>query len=238
MQNEIGHEYTLTTNTAQASRSRKMIAAQLFPRLTLPQQEALLERQINRKKYLENYEVLASSTTTGPKLLDELEHYINRPETPLSLLRKTELLEQLHRLRLFPEGSYLGSWISFLQRKPYNPIADFKETLCAEVQPTFFNVMKAMYPLLADVHTLSEAAYGKEKAGKAIGYFRDSIENVIAIVKTNHSNNSALMHLAEHVEEQIASIEDPSFFGFHTSSSEAESPESTSSSSESNSSTF
>ncbi len=204
VQSEVG--YTLN------SASKKMLAKQLFPRLTISQQNALLDRQTKRKEYLEGYMELSQSKQKGIALIEQMQNYINRPEAPLNTARKQQLQDELNWLKSVPDGTYFGSFISFIKREPYDPISSAYKALCKEVQPTYFNLMKAMYPLLADVFTLTEAVHGK-KAGGHIGFFGESIETVIDTVRTNYSDG-ALMQLADHIEQEISLSEDSSFFGF------------------------
>ncbi len=173
--------------------SREKIAEQLYPRATARQQNALLERQMSIKAYLTSYQELASYD--GPKLIKKIEEFIRKPETPLTTVEKRKLLSML---------------------------ADVKsDTQCRELQkillenciPTYFNIMKAIYPLLADVFELSTIAYGESFAGKMIGHFEYPIEKILAVIRNEHKGNKVAQELADSVQEKLSSIKDPSFFG-------------------------
>ncbi|MBS0634694.1 MAG: hypothetical protein JSR37_04455 [Verrucomicrobia bacterium] len=191
-------QYDFKSRAVGAITGRYVIARQLFPRLTVRQQEALRERQANRKEYLHNYmQLLHAPATTRT----ELERFINQPTTPLSSARRKELLASLRNRNL---QALTG--IS-------SPLA-IKEAILNETRPTYFNLMKSMYPLLADAYALTEAVKGKAEAGENIGCFDCSLESIIEEVKERFSHDLSLMNMAEHLEEQIASIKNPSFFGF------------------------
>lgn len=188
----------LTSASLEATERRKQIATQLFPRLTLRQQEALFERQERRKNYLSSYQELKNSDLHGEALHNQMEQFLEKPETPLTSLRKERLLMTL-RNRDFKDSKELQ--------------LQFKETLCKECQPTYFNLMKAMYPLLAEAYDLNAAIYADEEyAGEAIGLYIEPLETVIHAGKMKISSSDAC-RLAKHLEEEMKKVQHPAFFG-------------------------
>lgn len=207
-------KYDITSRSLAARIRRNDIAHQLFPRLTSRQQEALFERQKNRTAYLESFQELASTKATGNALLNELEEYIKLPQTPLNSARKQELLQLCNHLKHFDETSFSGAIAKYVWGNKETRIESLKNTITQECQPTFFNVMKAMYPLLADVYELAKAAYSEDDAGSCIGHFEYTIEQIIPEVRSKYFWTSpGLMQIADKVEQQIREIENPSFFG-------------------------
>lgn len=192
--------YDLTSSSPTAVNKRKRIAYQLFPRISHRQQEALLERQRNRKKYLHNYQELAKSRLEGEELLEQLKDFIKEPTTPLSSLRKDELLLQLGQKQI-------------LLKSP-EKLAKLKQEICKECHPTYFNLAKTMYPLLADAYALNLAIHQDAAlAGKHIGLFSMPLEELIKLAKSTSSSHSSAHQLAQILQFKIDSISDPAFFG-------------------------
>ncbi|MBA2726721.1 MAG: hypothetical protein H0U49_00910 [Parachlamydiaceae bacterium] len=193
--------YDLTSSSSEAIRKRENIAAQLFPHITYSQQDALLERQQHRKEYLISYNELTESKLAGKALLDQIKQFIQKLETPLSSIRKESLLKDLN-----DNGHHYVN----------NPrkMVGLKAGLCEECQPTYFNLMKAMYPLLADAYALNKAVYGNDiYAGQKIGLYTEPLEKVIDEAKRKYDPNSPEGHLFLNLENQISSIRKPAFFG-------------------------
>lgn len=204
--------YDLTSNSLEARIKRNAIAEQLFPRLTFSQQEALFERQAKKMEYVERFQEFARSESRNNHLLDEMENYLLLPETPLNSVRKQELLQKVASLRQLDETTFFGGLSAYVWGSKEDQIAAVKNTILQECRPTFFNVMKAMYPMLADVYELTKAVYGEAKAGSSIGYFGVSIEGIIAAVRNQHRYCVPLIQLADKVERQINEAKNPSFF--------------------------
>ncbi len=198
--NQIKIKYNLTSNTKESKNRRLRLAAQLFPRLTKKQQNALTERQNRRKNYLHSYQELYQSKLQNNALFVQIKNFLNQSETPFSSARRIELIQQLQN------NQYL-----FLS----NPqsLLSFKQAICQECQPTYFNLMKAMYPLLADAYALAEFVHGKRSAGENIGLFTNPLEKMISSAKTKFPSGSAQRILASQLSQQIATIKDPAFFG-------------------------
>ncbi len=176
-----------------AGKERKKIAMQLFPRATARQQQALLDRQKSMKSYLSSYQELA--LYSGPKLIQKIEEFLTKPETPLTTIEKQKLLSMLEQLTTEKQ------------------VEEMRQILLENCIPTYFNIMKAMYPLLADVFQLTKIAYGDALAGQIIGHFDYPLEKIIAEIRSNHVHNKDAMELANLIEQKINSIKDPSFFG-------------------------
>jgi hypothetical protein len=191
---QVKIEYDLTSSSSQAETRREKIAAQLFPRLTIRQQNALLERQSRRRDYLTSYKNLSESSLKGQDLIKQIGDFIK--QAPLTTARREELQKELPKLINDPQA-----------------LQDFKEKVCKECEPTYFNLMKVMYPLLADAYSLAKVIYGKDQAGQLIGLYSNPLETMIAFVKSSYPNGSSEYRLAEHLEQKIAEVQDPAFFG-------------------------
>lgn len=197
---KIKINYDLTSSFSSAVEKRKRIASQLFPRITNRQQNALIERQKKRREYLFNYQYLTECQSKGLELVEQLQNFIKEPTAPLSSLRKKELLAKLNDQK------------TELIKSPKNLEALRKE-ICQECQPTYFNIIKAMYPLIADTYDLNRAIYDTTIAGKYIGLFSQSLEKTIKHVKKTFSPSSQAYQLAQLLQTKIDSISDPAFFG-------------------------
>lgn len=144
---------------------RRKIALELFPRITTGQQNALQQRQTNRKNYLNNWSNLNQTYTAVEPLLASITGFMAGP-TPLDSLKKESYQNQLQGIERLHPNEQLRH-LQLLQRN-----------LLAEIHPSYFNLLKIMYPLLADAYTLSRFALGSdEAAGEAIGYM--SIQGLI-----------------------------------------------------------
>lgn len=228
--------FDLTSQSRDAVIKRLSIASQLFPRMTSRQQNALLERQHRRRDYLNNYQNLSRMTLEGEKLWNKIGDSLQNPEIPITPQKRDELLNQLKR----EQGEELFNLMINFLRKPETPLTsirrkdllremerdkdalladpqrllDLKKTICEECRPTYFNLMKAMYPLLADAYALNIAVDGNDEiAGRNIGLYVEPLENTIQAAKKKFRKKSPEYRLAKHLEAQIAAIKDPAFFG-------------------------
>lgn len=193
--------YDLLSFSPTAVKKRTRIAAQLFPRITFRQQTALLERQNNRMQYLQTYQELLNSSCQGEQLFVLLEKFINRSTTPLSSTKKEDYLKKMKELKRSSDN--LSEHIAVL-----------KNEICQKCQPTYFNLLKAMYPLMADAYALNFAIHQNEmKAGKNIGLYKESLEKSILEAKEKFPSTSSVVRLANVLQDQINSYENPSFFG-------------------------
>ncbi len=166
----------LTLDDVNGFSNRKKIATQLFPPLTLRQQTALFQRQNNRIKYLKGYQEL-SKMTQKDKIFDALKMFIEDPATPLTSLRREELVTEIES-----------------KKNSDRDLIQLKEMVCKECIPTYFNVLKSMYPLLADSFALDEELFGKEEAGERVGL--ETLESSINTAKSKHSNTSKALSAA------------------------------------------
>lgn len=143
---------------------RKTFAADLFPRLTKRQQDALIERQERRKTYLTEYQKLKSPTLTP----EQMEAFVKNPAAPLTTLRREDLLKELPHCKTNPR-----KW------------SGLKAALLKEFEPTYFNVMRAQYPNLADAYALNQIVCGNDaEAGRRIGLYYEPLEKILADAKT------------------------------------------------------
>lgn len=188
--NKVGQE--LGKKTPLSYKAKVKIAQQLFPRLTVRQLTALQERQKSIKEYLTNYNALVHYS--GPDLRGALEKYLTSSPLPLSTPDKEALLSVLDDVQLESQ------------------LQEFKKIALEGVQPTFFTLMKACYPLLADVHALAAHVYGEELAGELIGHYSYPIEEICKKVR-DESGDPIYLELATSIEQQVAAIADPSYFG-------------------------
>jgi len=189
--------------------TQKRIAAQFFPRLTLKQQEALFERQASRDHYLQSYHDFAS----GKPSIRAIEKFIHANPSLFSITRREALLSELGRIKSFDTETTTGWLQSYWKGSKEEQIEAFRAHLLEETRPTLFLLMKAMYPLLADVYELAAYAYGEENAGGSIGFFDQPIETIIRIVREHADEESEIGKLATHVEEEIQKVKNPSLLG-------------------------
>ncbi len=184
----------LCSNTEEAGDNRVRVAMQLFPRLTVLQQEALYDRLASRDAYLTGYARLKDATGANTQIR-AIQHFFNSCGTIFSTPRKLELELDFKEAKKSPVD-----------------IARFRDRLLEEVQPTYFNLAKAMYPLLADVFELAVFAYGEEDGPASIGHFEYPIEGLLEDVRKKCAPSSTMGKLATSVEETIKLVENPSFF--------------------------
>lgn len=193
---KVDIHYDLTSSSHEALKRRERIAAQLFPRITHRQQTALLERQQCRKEYLSSYRELSQSKLEGAKLVAPLQDFIQKSTTPLSSIRREKLLQQL-------------------KKSSASELLNLKKAVIKECQPSYFNLMKAMYPLLADAYALNQAVYKDEiTAGINIGNFQESLENTIQQAEKQFATNSPEGRMVKRIKGQIQAVKDPAFFGY------------------------
>lgn len=172
--------YDLTSRQPKVGKKRSKIALQLFPRLTIKQQKALLERQNHRKEYLKNYRLITQSPTREG-LLDKTKEFIQAPWSPLSTLEKEDFLH----LSLEKQEEEI-------------------DEVLKKCRPTYFNLMKSMHPLLADVFTLYQALYG-EKAGMNIGLYSAPLEVALLEARKKFPETSPIYKLIKKIESQLPS---------------------------------
>lgn len=192
---------------------RNRMAHQLFPRMTIRQQRALIERQERLERYLINYSAFKNSTVEAAELLDHILQYLNRPETPLSSSARKKHLEDLCRIQNSPNKI---------------EVDELHQSVCSDCVPSYFNTMKALYPLLADAYFLYSHTSGQMRfaqkdgkplelsvqklAGSAIGHFEAPLDEAIEIVKKDPNSPTELLETAERLQNEITFHTNPSFF--------------------------
>lgn len=173
---------TLQSDTPQGQKRRKEIAKQLFPRLTVRQQTALIERQTRRKEYLEDYQTLKnliSDRTDVENTLKQIENMLKKPTTPLNSIEQEE---------------FLKAFAKVTSSKSIEAVWKLAEKILKRFQPTYFNLMKVMFPLLADAYTLNALLYGESFAGKSVGYPLTTLESAIEDGLTRRASIAGLAH--------------------------------------------
>jgi hypothetical protein len=213
---QIKIEVDLVSDTPEAQQQRTQIALDLFPRLTGKQQQALLERMNSRKTYLENYNKLKELKTDNPnKIRLACQEFLKK--SPLNTIKHKEFSGRL------------------LNRS--NDLHLIKEELLKECQPTYFNFMCIMCPLLADAYCLikyESKIFNIKDVGSRIGSYNNRLENIIDNVKqdtydkliqfqsgpdTSYLKNPEfhtvvqLSDLADKFENKIKNKQDPNFLG-------------------------
>src|SRR5581483_9542848 len=116
---------------------------------------------------------------------------------PLSSFRQQELLTSMAMNRAW----FLSNPVFLLK---------LKDDLCLECQPTYFNLAKAMYPLLADAYALNEMRYGLAD-GARIGTPGYSLEDTIQWAKSSFPPFSPTYQLAQRLESAMMTIPDSAF---------------------------
>ncbi len=165
----------LTSRTPHAEANRIKIAKKLFPRLTKPQETALVERRRNRKTYLTEHENFSKKISNFESQdarsidVDDIKkvvtEYISASYSPISETRKEELSKELGAL-----GDDLDD------------VLKFARDIQKECAPTLFNISKPMYPLLAESYGLSETLH-PDNPGGYIGYYNEPLEMQIATIR-------------------------------------------------------
>lgn len=175
---QIKIPFDLTSKTEQATERRKEIAKQMIPRMSIKQQRAFEERQEGVNNYLSKYMALRKCSTK--KLRGKIISFLSSPNIPLTTARKQELLvlnQDLEQLR---------------------------NDLLYECRPTYFNIIKAIYPLAADLEEIGEFAYGAHKMLAFESDTKFGIENTIASAKAqNNPIHAERIHLFEEKIRQI-----------------------------------
>ncbi len=199
MESDLNYDLT----SPQAWDTREWVAGQLFPRLTLRQQTALIERQERRRSYLDSYQELTTSQLEGESLFQQIEAFIRASSTPLGSYQREQdlnfMINNKHHLLNHPRI-----------------LSQFHQKLLRECQPTFFNLTKAMYPLLADAYHINYLVEERDawEAGKRMGSHQSPIEKMIYKAQLNSEmRNRVPSMVIQHLEEQIQNIQNPAFFG-------------------------
>lgn len=182
----------LTSKSPSAERQRKKIAAQFFPRLSWKQRNALFERQVRRNEYLQNVQRLASIKEYSPDVLNDVKTIILSPSTPLSTRLKNEFLHQIDELMNVNE-----------RKEGLKEFTALMKELNEQFTPSYFNLVKAMYPLLADVHELLYhlSKRNAQTAGMNIGLYARPLEEVIVESKKERQFSRTTTMLENRMKE-------------------------------------
>lgn len=177
---------------------RWRIAKHLLPRLTYFQRHALFERQERALNYLKSYAEIETITEDSQKIVF-IEKMINASYTPFTLIQSLSFQEKLDEIKCFPDSKHLDNFFQYLKNK---------------LTPTYFNICKSMYPLLADEYFLAEHFYPNSIiAGKKIGEYTTPIEDLIE--KGKIDQNEDIRRTALYLENEIteADKEFKAYFG-------------------------
>lgn len=166
---------------------RKQIARELFPKASCFQVRAYEKRIQARNTYLRSVDKLASlrKQEGSEQTISTLKRILKRSSTPLSSFQKDEFYEKLK-----PN----------IDSRALKKIVD---DLAEAIKPTYFNFMKAMYPLLADSWEILAILYGK-KAGWHVGLFTTPIEQIIKDFKAKKVNDEDSKKKLRYLEEGLA----------------------------------
>lgn len=197
---------------------RYKIAKELFPRLTWKQRDALFERQQRRRDYLNNYRELKSldlQKISRQEWLDKLRDFVNQGSTPLTSAKRREYQKNL-------DVKWDGIERSYLSKHHFNILKDS--------EPTYFNFMKAMYPLLADAYELNQIVFASESAwsiGRKIGDYEYPLENLVVSCDQALKNGEGPQDFAIKIESFKARLKDVSreaFYGIWMTSCRTQKP--------------
>jgi hypothetical protein len=188
----------LTTWSTVTIDKREAIASQLFPNLTSLQEQALAERENGCKEYLRDYKELRDSTAQGAELIGLLNTYLDKKTNSLTDNRKDELRSELQSLD--PNSSQQA-------------LKDFKKKIEEESVPSYFNIMKVMYPLLGDTLELMNLIYPSVHSNKLLSDIGNNIDLLIYIdhIKNNPPQPEKALQLANKLEAAINSETHPSY---------------------------
>ena len=183
----------VSENTKESKKARKKIAAMLFPRMSYRQQKAYFERRLAQKQYLDTYKKLIEMDECGRDLALFLADVLDLAAAPLSTLERTNLSARL--TAILDDDTAL---------------IEFKKELEKKLCPTYSNIVKCMYPNIADVTELTTIAVKHCKEFSSyntftympetlIGLYSYPIEDIIKAVKVRFPKGPE-RNLADHVE--------------------------------------
>ena len=204
----------LTDKSLVAKKMRKNITPQFFPHLSWKQRDALFQRQDRRTEYLQNWRRLQKMGNFNQLALEELHNILASPSTPLTSKLKNEFLQQL---AIIQESSRLNKDIS-------QEFHDLLNELQVQLIPTYFNVVKAMYPLVADSFDLLLRLYNQnqETAGMSIGLYSRPLETLFEESRDKEADDPYLLRGAEELHKRLSKIKErpTAFYGEWSSDSE------------------
>lgn len=147
-------------------KKRAVIANQLFPRVSWKQRNAYIERINSRTEYLAGFKQLQETAETPKEELAKLKLFLETKSTPVNSHERTLFLDQLKLM----EAS-----LSIDEEK----LEYIKSFILTKTQPTYEKLLMAMYPHLADALALSEELYGRDQAGKYIGWHEKPLSDQV-----------------------------------------------------------
>ena len=221
------YSVSLSLDTPESKKLREQIAREIFPRLTKPQEEALLGREDRLISYLDRYDELSKPLYAPPALTT-----VNVEEVMLasfSTLAKLEEFIKISPLRSHSKQVNL-EWLTSIAQQlrgidlEKDPKAQEKflnlwehvKLLYDQVKeksiPTYENTLRVMYPLLADVQFLLDKFAGsRSERGAAIGSWDSPLEMLIQFGK-ELPHDDIYHKAAVELETRIAEVTKPSRF--------------------------
>ncbi len=180
--------YDLDDPDGIAVEERKALARQLFPRLTHGQRTALVERQTRRRDYLAAYKALAGAKPANR--MQAMRVFLARSDLPLDVVELEEFRQQL--------------------------AVDQFQHLVDRCAPTYENLARVKYPLLANTYRLLEEMEGADTAATSIGHFRVNLGvDVVAPARAYpYSLDPTVQTLADALEQGIALHRNGAFYHY------------------------
>ena len=197
----------LTEKSPEADKLRKKIAAQLFPRITVRQKKAYFERMDQESAFLRNYAhidqtVIGTDEKSITDALNLFKSFVSSTSSPLTSARRAKLTKDLGEIeKELSEKALRGAGLESIQK---NLIA-FQAVLKKDTTPTYGNVLRVEYPLLADTEmVMGYLTQNKLVRGKAIGNYQIPLEMIVeAGLETppEHYANRCAKFLKRRIEE-------------------------------------
>jgi hypothetical protein len=157
------------SRSPEAEKMRSSIAEQLFPRITVSQRQAFCERTERQQQYLYNYKTLAADVKPSTQSLNEILWHAISPLSSDEISKFTNLLDKTDTDENFNPSAN-------------QQMLNIREFLLDLYRPSYTNLAKATYPLLADMwefYDLSTGSNSAEVVGKMIGNFKRSLKDLL-----------------------------------------------------------
>lgn len=182
----IDYSPSLTENSPEMKQKRKELGLELFPRMSLKQQQALIQRQNFRAQYLQNFRNLKEAQKGRLKIIKE---FIDDKTSPLT--REARVAYQ--------------KWIERVQQNNNKlDLDNLHKSLLKDAEPTYYNLLKAMYPLLGDSYDLvKHLTKSDAQSGRAIGSMTIPLEFIIRDIMQDFPINSEAWITAEELQKKI-----------------------------------
>jgi hypothetical protein len=184
--------------------NRRKVAVQLFPRLTIAQQTALEQRQTRSREYVSHFKQFATEShiAQDTALANLLDGYLKEVTNSLSDDERTTFE---NRLNIARHAGPLSQ----------QALISLRNDVCLRCRPTYFNLMKVIYPLLEDAHKLIQLMEPKtpeSTRGQKIGFYGYSLESYIKQARVQFKDpTSEAVYLANKLEAAIAAETQPSY---------------------------